>query len=103
MKASEYLWLYCETMEELEGAPPEQVKGETNLRAGYPTFESDTTGEPLDEQDVFSLLGRNEAELWEAFGDGDKERFAAIVAGQQTSDDQYHADQEATTDGEADT
>lgn len=91
MKASEYLWKYCETMKDLNGASPEQIRGETNLRAGYPSFEADTTGEALDEQDVYSLLGRNEDELWEAFNDDDKERFTAIVVGQQASDDRYHA------------
>ena len=102
MKASEYLWKYCETMEELEGASPEQVRGETNLRAGYPSFEADTTGEALDEQDAYSLFGRNEKELWEAFGEGDRERFGAIVAGQQASDDRYHAEKaEAQEEQEA--
>ena len=100
MKASEYLWLYCETKTELKGLPSAHAKGETNLRAGHPTFESDTTGKPLDEQDVYSLLGRNEKKLWKAFHDGDKERFTAIVTSQQSEDDAYHA-QKVTQEAKA--
>lgn len=95
MKCSEYLWKYMETMEELEGVSPEQAQGELRLKLGKDQIVSDTDGAELSEREAMSVLGRNEKELWEAFGDGDQERFAAIVTGQQTSDDEWHAEKEA--------
>ena len=50
MKCSDYLWEFCKVVEEMEGQPVAQAKGEVNKRMGYPTFLSDTTGKVMSER-----------------------------------------------------
>ena len=89
MKASEYLWKYCEMMDSNEGVSPEQIQGELRIFLGDEEIVSDSDGERLSEREAKSVFGRNEERLWEAYKEGNKPLFAAVCMYQQVSDDEW--------------
>lgn len=89
MKASEYLWKYCEMMDSNEGVSPEQIQGELRLFLGDEEIIADSNDEVLSEREAKSIFGRNEDKLWEAYHAGNKPLFAALCMYQQVSDDEW--------------
>ena len=104
MKCSEYLWHYCEMMDEAEGMPPEEVQGRLREQLGGEEITADSNDEVLSEREAKSVFGRNEDRLWEAYKMGSRPLFAAVCMYQQMSDDEWHkakAEAEAAQECEA--
>ena len=89
MKCSQYLWKYCELMDQNEGVSPEQIQGELRLFLGDEEIIADSSDEKLSEREAKSIFGRNEDKLWEAYHAGNKPLFAALCMYQQVSDDEW--------------
>lgn len=89
MKCSQYLWKYCELMDQNEGVSPEQIQGELRLFLGDEEIVADSSDEKLSEREAKSIFGRNEDKLWEAYHADNKPLFAALCMYQQVSDDEW--------------
>ena len=89
MKCSQYLWKYCELMDQNDGVSPEQIQGELRLFLGDEEIVADSSDEKLSEREAKSIFGRNEDKLWEAYHADNKPLFAALCMYQQVSDDEW--------------
>lgn len=99
MKCSEFLWKYLDLQSKLQPISSMDVcglLGQTMAENGDTTIVSDTTGKPMAQDDALSVLGRAEGKgannrLLEAYRNGQKSLFEALVVNQNMSDDEYHA------------
>lgn len=98
MTCSEYLWTRLEFMKMNPGMPDAQVTGELEimLTNNNDDIYSNTTGERMEADEALSVLGRAEGKgannrLLEAYRNGQKSLFEALVTNQNMSDDEYEA------------
>lgn len=103
MKCSEYLWKYLSLHKDMGDITDNEVQGQIRVamrQNGDTTIISNTTGNPMQEDDALSVLGRATTKsgrnrLIEAFKAGQKSLFEQLVTNQNMSDDEYHAAKEA--------
>lgn len=99
MKCSEFLWKYLDLQSKLKPISSQEVcglLGKTMAEHGDTTIVSDTTGEPMAQDDALSVLGRAKGKgennrLLKAFHNNQKSLFEMLVKNQNMSDDEYEA------------